>query len=111
MHWYTQGALVYTSQVPKLRDANAPLLAVQGREILQNTEDLVQSSLNLEVIYGGDTDPIMINTRLEDRAELLTMGRKIKQEVGDTACSSAACGGHWHWHWPSCPKPALVAVS
>jgi len=62
VHWYTQGALVYTSQVPKLRDANAPLLAVQGRQILQNTEDLVQNSLNLEVIYGGDTDSIMINT-------------------------------------------------
>ncbi|GKB39049.1 DNA polymerase alpha catalytic subunit [Tanacetum coccineum] len=35
------------------------------REILQQTVDLVQNNLNFEVIYG-DTDLIMIYTRLDD---------------------------------------------
>jgi DNA polymerase alpha subunit A len=54
----------------------AMLITAQGRDILQRTVDLVTEKFNLEVVYG-DTDSIMINTRLEDVAAV----RKIAQEV------------------------------
>lgn len=58
----------------------AELVTSQGREILQSTVDLVQSSLNLEVIYG-DTDSIMINTGSEDLAAVKKIGLAVKKEV------------------------------
>lgn len=58
----------------------AELVTSQGREILQSTVDLVQSTLNLEVIYG-DTDSIMINTASEDLAVVKKIGLAVKKEV------------------------------
>lgn len=58
----------------------AELVTSQGREILQSTVDLVQSTLNLEVIYG-DTDSIMINTGSEDLAAVKKIGLAVKKEV------------------------------
>ncbi|GKB65685.1 DNA polymerase alpha catalytic subunit, partial [Tanacetum coccineum] len=43
----------------------AELITLQGREILQQTIDLVQNNLNFEVIYG-DTNSVMIYTGLDD---------------------------------------------
>nr|GEY26973.1 DNA polymerase alpha catalytic subunit [Tanacetum cinerariifolium] len=43
----------------------AELITLQGKEILQQTVDPIQCNLNFEVIYG-DTDSIMIYTRLDD---------------------------------------------
>nr|GEV26919.1 DNA polymerase alpha catalytic subunit [Tanacetum cinerariifolium] len=43
----------------------AELITLQGKEILQQTVDPIQSNLYFEVIYG-DTDSIMIYTRLDD---------------------------------------------
>ncbi|GJN17047.1 hypothetical protein PR202_gb04085 [Eleusine coracana subsp. coracana] len=58
----------------------AELITLQGREILQNTVDLVQNNLNLEVIYG-DTDSIMIYTGLDDISRAKTIAGKVIQEV------------------------------
>ena len=58
----------------------AELITSQGREILQSTVDLVQSSLGKEVIYG-DTDSIMVNTDSVDLSDILALGQAIKREV------------------------------
>ncbi|KAF7026390.1 hypothetical protein CFC21_038501 [Triticum aestivum] len=58
----------------------AELITLQGREILQNTVDLVQNNLNLEVIYG-DTDSIMIYTGLDDISKAKAIAGKVTQEV------------------------------
>ncbi|KAF8717128.1 hypothetical protein HU200_026243 [Digitaria exilis] len=58
----------------------AELITLQGREILQNTVDLVQNNLNLEVIYG-DTDSIMIHTGLDDISRAKSIAGKVIQEV------------------------------
>ncbi|KAL8044514.1 hypothetical protein ABFX02_08G049900 [Erythranthe guttata] len=58
----------------------AELITLQGREILQSTVDLVQNTLNLEVIYG-DTDSIMIYSGLDDIKEVKEIARKVIQEV------------------------------
>lgn len=57
----------------------AALVTLKGREILTNTKDLVQK-MTYEVIYG-DTDSIMINTKILDYNEVFKIGSKIKQEV------------------------------
>lgn len=57
----------------------AALVTLKGREILVNTKDLVQK-LTYEVIYG-DTDSIMINTKIQDYDQVFKIGNKIKQEV------------------------------
>ncbi|XP_037414948.1 DNA polymerase alpha catalytic subunit-like isoform X2 [Triticum dicoccoides] len=58
----------------------AELITLQGREILQNTVNLVQNNLNLEVIYG-DTDSIMIYTGLDDISKAKSIAGKVIQEV------------------------------
>eukprot|EP00043_Microstomoeca_roanoka_P012767 m.124092 g.124092 ORF g.124092 m.124092 type:complete len:1520 (+) comp15585_c0_seq2:94-4653(+) len=58
----------------------AELITTKGREILQNTVDLAQNKLNLDVIYG-DTDSIMINTRSRDFKETKMIGQRVKKEV------------------------------
>ncbi|KAI5077505.1 hypothetical protein GOP47_0007329 [Adiantum capillus-veneris] len=58
----------------------AELITSQGRDILQSTVDLVQNSLNLEVIYG-DTDSIMIHTGLEDLQIVKSIAVKVIKEV------------------------------
>eukprot|EP01135_Chromosphaera_perkinsii_P004895 Nk52_evm15s303 gene=Nk52_evmTU15s303 len=58
----------------------AELITMKGREILQNTVDLTQDQLNLEVIYG-DTDSIMVNSRSTDLAQVKQIGNRVKREV------------------------------
>ncbi|XP_057770285.1 DNA polymerase alpha catalytic subunit [Salvia miltiorrhiza] len=58
----------------------AELTTLQGREILQSTVDLVQNTLNLEVIYG-DTDSIMIYSGLDDIGKAKAIAGKVIQEV------------------------------
>ena len=58
----------------------AALITHQGREILQNTVDLAERELGLDVIYG-DTDSIMIYTNSTDLAEVRAMGGRVKREV------------------------------
>lgn len=59
----------------------AALVTSQGRDILQNTVQLAEDTLGLEVIYG-DTDSIMINTRVSDDLDRVKqMGRDVKREV------------------------------
>jgi len=61
----------------------AALVTAMGRETLQSTVDLAQTTIGLEVIYG-DTDSIMINTRITDVNEypkVLELGNKVKREV------------------------------
>ncbi|XP_022883767.1 DNA polymerase alpha catalytic subunit-like [Olea europaea var. sylvestris] len=59
----------------------AEIVTQQGREILQSTVDLVQNTLNLEVIYG-DTDSIMIYSGLDDIVKAKSIAAKVIQEVG-----------------------------
>uniref|UniRef100_A0A1J3FNE3 DNA polymerase n=1 Tax=Noccaea caerulescens TaxID=107243 RepID=A0A1J3FNE3_NOCCA len=71
----------------------AELIALQGREILQRTVDLVQNHLNLEVIYG-DTDSIMIQSGLDDIEEARAVGAKVIQEVNKKyRCLKIECDG------------------
>jgi DNA polymerase alpha subunit A len=61
----------------------AALVTAMGRETLQRTVDLAQTAIGLEVIYG-DTDSIMINTRItdvNDYSKVLELGNKVKREV------------------------------
>ena len=58
----------------------AELITFQGREILQNTKDLAESTLGLDVVYG-DTDSIMINSKKKRADEAVAMGQKVKFEV------------------------------
>ena len=54
-----------------------------GRETLQRTVDIAQDNVGLDVIYG-DTDSIMINTRLnseQDLPQVMQLGEKVKKEV------------------------------
>lgn len=61
----------------------AALVTSMGRQTLQKTVDISQSTLGLEVIYG-DTDSIMINTRISDLSQLSNirkLGEQVKREV------------------------------
>jgi DNA polymerase alpha subunit A len=61
----------------------AALVTAKGRETLQKTVDIAQSQLGLDVIYG-DTDSIMINTRITDKNAIKTvreLGEQVKREV------------------------------
>ena len=61
----------------------AALVTSKGRETLQRSVDIAQNTVGLEVIYG-DTDSIMINTRISDEKDLKKvkeLGEKVKKEV------------------------------
>jgi len=61
----------------------AALVTSMGRQTLHRTVDIAQSTVGLEVIYG-DTDSIMINTRISDTNALPTvrkLGEQVKKEV------------------------------
>ncbi|RAL40757.1 hypothetical protein DM860_008455 [Cuscuta australis] len=58
----------------------AELITQQGRELLQSTVDLVQNTLNLEVIYG-DTDSIMIYSGVDDISKATSIARKVIDQV------------------------------
>lgn len=61
----------------------AALVTSMGRQTLQSTVDIAQSSVGLEVIYG-DTDSIMINTRISDTnalSNVTKLGEQVKKEV------------------------------
>jgi DNA polymerase alpha subunit A len=61
----------------------AALVTAMGRETLQRAVDIAQETVGVEVIYG-DTDSIMINTRITDPNDLKTveeLGEKVKKEV------------------------------
>jgi DNA polymerase alpha subunit A len=61
----------------------AALVTAMGRETLQRTVDITQNTVGLEVIYG-DTDSIMINTRINDEKDLKKvreLGERVKKEV------------------------------
>ncbi|KAL7570142.1 hypothetical protein ACA910_019981 [Epithemia clementina (nom. ined.)] len=61
----------------------AALVTSLGRETLQKTVDIAQNNIGLDVIYG-DTDSIMINTRisdLKDISQVTMLGERVKKEV------------------------------
>jgi DNA polymerase alpha subunit A len=61
----------------------AALVTSMGRETLQRTVDVAQNKVGLDVIYG-DTDSIMINTRINDETkldEVKKLGEAVKKEV------------------------------
>jgi len=61
----------------------AALVTAMGRETLQRTVDIAQTKVGLDVIYG-DTDSIMINTRINDEndlAKVKELGERVKKEV------------------------------
>ncbi|KAK2740212.1 DNA-directed DNA polymerase alpha catalytic subunit pol1 [Myotisia sp. PD_48] len=57
----------------------AMLTTFKGREILQNTKELAESS-QLRVIYG-DTDSVMINTNMDSIQDALKVGNEFKHSV------------------------------
>lgn len=60
----------------------ASLVTFKGREILMNTKAMVEK-LGYEVIYG-DTDSLMIDTKVIDYDEVLLKGSAIKSEINRT---------------------------
>jgi len=58
----------------------AALVTTQGREILQDTVDVAQEALGLEVIYG-DTDSIMVHTGSTDYETVVSLANKVIKEV------------------------------
>jgi DNA polymerase alpha subunit A len=59
----------------------AMLTTHKGREILQSTKDLAESS-QLRVVYG-DTDSVMINTNVDSVEEALRVGNEFKRSVNE----------------------------
>lgn len=60
----------------------ASLVTSKGREILMSTKAMVEN-LGYEVIYG-DTDSLMIDTKLTDYQEVIQRGTIIKQDINRT---------------------------
>mmetsp|Transcript_35255 Transcript_35255/g.85471 ORF Transcript_35255/g.85471 Transcript_35255/m.85471 type:complete len:1221 (-) Transcript_35255:2967-6629(-) len=61
----------------------AAMVTSMGRQTLQRTVDIAQTTVGLEVIYG-DTDSIMINTRISDAnglGNVMKLGEQVKKEV------------------------------
>ena len=61
----------------------AAMVTSMGRQTLQKTVEIAQASVGLEVIYG-DTDSIMINTRISDQSlfdNVTRLGEQVKREV------------------------------
>lgn len=61
----------------------AALVTSMGRQTLQRTVEIAETTVGLEVVYG-DTDSIMINTRISDTEALSTvrkLGEQVKKEV------------------------------
>jgi len=61
----------------------AAMVTAFGRDTLMNAVRVAEDTVGLDVIYG-DTDSIMINTRLnniDDFAKVLELGSKVKKEV------------------------------
>jgi DNA polymerase alpha subunit A len=58
----------------------AALITSTGRSILQETVGMVTTKLNLNVIYG-DTDSIMIDTRITDIVKALELGNQVKNNI------------------------------
>lgn len=61
----------------------AAMVTAFGRETLQRAVQVAEDALGLDVIYG-DTDSIMINTRItniDDFSKVLELGSKVKREV------------------------------
>jgi DNA polymerase alpha subunit A len=58
----------------------AALITSTGRSILQETVGMVTNKLNLNVIYG-DTDSIMIDTRITDILKALELGNQVKNNI------------------------------
>lgn len=59
------------------------MVTAMGRETLQRTVTIAEESVGLDVIYG-DTDSIMINTRLSntsDLAKVKELGEAVKKQV------------------------------
>ncbi|KAL6580318.1 hypothetical protein OROMI_008342 [Orobanche minor] len=56
------------------------LITLQRREILQSSVNPVQNNLGLEVIYG-DTNSIMVYTRLDEISKAKQTAGKVIQEV------------------------------
>jgi len=73
----------------------AALVTSQGRDILQRTVALAESTISCEVIYG-DTDSIMIATGKTDVKEVKALGAAVKREVRCVRCWpalwNAECG-------------------
>jgi DNA polymerase alpha subunit A len=75
------GCLGYT----KSRFYARPLAALttsKGREILQSTKDLAESTHALRVIYG-DTDSVMVNTNVDNVLEAIQMGKEFQKSVNE----------------------------
>lgn len=60
----------------------ASLVTFKGREILMSTKAMVEK-LGFEVIYG-DTDSLMIHTKVIDYDEVINQGTTIKNEINKT---------------------------
>ena len=61
----------------------AAMVTAMGRETLQRTVDIATTTVGLDVIYG-DTDSIMINTRIsdpKDYSKVLALGNEVKAKV------------------------------
>ncbi|GAB7352538.1 hypothetical protein MBLNU459_g2930t1 [Dothideomycetes sp. NU459] len=60
----------------------AMLTTSKGREILQSTKDLAESTHGLRVIYG-DTDSVMVNTNVDNIADAMKIGNDFKKSVNE----------------------------
>ncbi|GAM88087.1 hypothetical protein ANO11243_061180 [Dothideomycetidae sp. 11243] len=60
----------------------AMLTTAKGREILQSTKDLAESTHGLRVIYG-DTDSVMVNTNVDNLADAMKIGHDFKKAVNE----------------------------
>ena len=60
----------------------AMLITAKGREILQNTVQLVQNVCQMDVVYG-DTDSIMIHSGTRDLSQAKRMAAAVRKAVNE----------------------------
>ncbi|KAI6659859.1 DNA polymerase alpha catalytic subunit [Oopsacas minuta] len=60
----------------------ASLVTSLGREVLSSTKFFVENQFGLEVIYG-DTDSIMIDTKLTNINQVKSLGNQLKTKIND----------------------------
>jgi DNA polymerase I len=53
-----------------------------GRDLIQRTKEIVEKDKELKVVYG-DTDSIMVKTKVTDSEEALALGKIIEKRIND----------------------------
>eukprot|EP01050_Picozoa_sp_SAG11_P008868 SAG11_NODE_802_length_7105_cov_1.831573_5_plen_122_part_00 len=60
----------------------AAQITSQGRQMLARTKEITETQCGLEVVYG-DTDSIMVNTRMDDYDAAISKGKEVMKKINE----------------------------